>query len=78
MLNELPEELPEQAKILLTLPPNQVNLRRAVSSAYYSVFHLLIREASLKWSDPLHQARIARMFEHERMKRISGVTAKTL
>jgi uncharacterized protein (UPF0332 family) len=78
MVNELPEELLEQAKFLLTLPPNQANLRRAVSTAYYSLFHLLIRETALKWSEPAHQARIARIFEHDRMKRVSGATLKIL
>jgi len=76
MVGELPEELLEQAKLLLTLPPNQANLRRAVSTAYYGLFHLLIRAAVLKWSDPLHQARIGRMFEHERMKKVSAATIK--
>ena len=78
MVNSLPEELLEQANLLLTFPPNQANLRRAVSTAYYGLFHLLIRSAVMKWSDPLHQARIARMFEHERMKKICGGTIKSI
>ena len=78
MVDSLPEELLEQAKLLLTLPPNQANLRRAVSTAYYGLFLLLVREAVLKWSDPVHQARIGRMFEHERMKKISGAAIKSL
>jgi uncharacterized protein (UPF0332 family) len=72
MVSELPEELLEQAKFLLTLPPNQANLRRAVSAAYYGLFHLLVRATVLTWSEPLHQPRIARIFEHERMKKVSG------
>jgi len=78
MVSELPEELFDQAKFLLTLPPNQANLRRAVSAAYYSLFHHLIRATVLNWSEPLHQARIARIFEHERMKKISGATIKSI
>ena len=78
MVSDLPGELLEQAKLLLTLPPNQANLRRAVSAAYYGLFHLLIRAAALKWNDPPHQARIARLFEHERMKKVSGETIKRL
>ena len=78
MVDELPEELLEQAKFLLTLPPNQANLRRAVSAAYYGLFHLLVRATVLKWSEPLHQARIARIFEHERMKKVSGLTIKSM
>ena len=78
MVSELPEELLEQAKFLLTLPPNQANLRRAISAAYYALFHLLVRATVLKWSEPLHQARIARIFEHERMKKVSGAAVKSM
>src|SRR5271166_4054693 len=78
MVTELPEQLLEQAKFLLTLQPNQANLRRAVSTAYYGLFHLLIRATALKWNEPLHQARIARIFEHERMKKVSGATIKSI
>jgi hypothetical protein len=76
MVSELPEELLEQANFLLTLTPNQANLRRAVSTAYYALFHLLIRATVMNWSEPLHQARISRIFEHDRMKKVSGVTIK--
>ncbi len=78
MVDSLPEELLEQAELLLRVVPNQANLRRAVSNAYYSVFHLLIRAAVLKWGDPIHRARMARMFEHDRMKKVSGATIKGL
>jgi uncharacterized protein (UPF0332 family) len=78
MVSELPEELLDQAKFLLTLPPNQANLRRAVSAAYYGLFHLLVRATVLKWSEPLHQPRIARIFEHERMKKVSAATIKSM
>jgi len=78
MVSELPEQLLEQARFLLTLEPNQANLRRAVSSAYYALFHLLIRATVLKWNEPLHQPRIARSFDHERMKKVSGATIKSI
>lgn len=78
MVSELPEQLLEQAKFLLSRQPNQANLRRAVSTAYYALFHLLIRATVLKWNEPLHQARIARIFEHERMKKVSGATIKSI
>jgi hypothetical protein len=78
MVSELPEELLEQAKFLLTLPPNQANLRRAVSTAYYALFHLLVRSTVLNWKEPVHQARLARIFEHERMKKVSGATIKSI
>jgi hypothetical protein len=77
MVSDLPEQLLQQAKFLLTLEPNQANLRRAVSTAYYALFHLLVRDAALMWSEPLQQPRIARMFEHERMKKVSGTTIKS-
>jgi hypothetical protein len=32
----------------------------------------------LKWSDPVHQARIGRMFEHERMKKVSADTIQSV
>jgi len=78
MVDSLPEELLEQAELLLTLPPSQANLRRAVSNAYYSVFHLLIRATVLKWGDTHYRARMARMFEHDRMKKVSGAAIKNL
>lgn len=77
MVDTLPEELLEQAKLLLSLPPNQANLRRAVSTAYYALFHLLVRSTVLKWSDPIHRARIGRMFEHARMKKVSAAIIKS-
>ncbi len=45
----LAEELLVQARFLATLDPHrpvQANLRRAVSSAYYAVFHLLSAEVA--------------------------------
>jgi len=74
----LPVELLDQANFLLTLPPNHANLRKAVATAYYALFHLLVRATVLKWKEPLHQARIARMFEHERMKKVSGATIRSM
>jgi hypothetical protein len=78
MIDTLAEELLEQAENLLTMPPNQANLRRSVSAAYYSVFHLLVRAASKQWSDPLYQARIGRLFEHGRMKKVAAEVGKRL
>lgn len=45
----LAEEMLEQARFLASLDPHgpkQANLRRAVSSAYYAVFHLFSAEVS--------------------------------
>jgi uncharacterized protein (UPF0332 family) len=58
----------------LNLPhePKQVDLRRAVSAAYYGLFHLLTTEAAENWKHESQRARFARMFEHGRMKTCSA------
>lgn len=65
-------DLLEQARHLLELDttrPRQANLRRAVSTAYYALFHLLINEAARGLaSDDLLRARISRAFTHTEMK----------
>jgi hypothetical protein len=48
-------------------PETQAQLRRAVSSAYYALFHLLIGDACKNWSRPEQRTRLARRFEHARM-----------
>lgn len=52
-----PEDLLEQA-----------SLRRAVSSAYYALFHLLISETVKNWKRPQERFTLARMFEHASMR----------
>lgn len=53
-------------------PPNQLTLRRAVSAAYYAVFHYLIAEATSNWSNiPLRTA-LARAYDHGVMKTASN------
>jgi len=58
----------------LDLPnePKQVDLRRAVSAAYYALFHLLTTEAAQNWRHQNQRARFARMFDHGRMKTCSS------
>lgn len=68
------DELLQQAKELVHKDPNnptQADLRRSVSSAYYALFHLLIFEASLNWSNHISRPGLARMFEHAVMKKVS-------
>ena len=50
----------------LNLPddPNQVDLRRAVSAAYYALFHLLTTEAAKNWKHQSQRNRFAGMFDH--------------
>ena len=47
--------------------PKQSSLRRAVSTAYYAAFHLLIADFVANWALPDQRARLGRMFEHRRM-----------
>jgi uncharacterized protein (UPF0332 family) len=48
--------------------PRQASLRRAVSTAYYALFHLLIQEATRNWKRAQQRQLLARAFEHGRMK----------
>lgn len=75
----LADELLEQARHLATrerVHPKQASLRRAVSAAYYALFHLLIDEATstLVAVQALH-ARFARGFAHADMKDCSKAYA---
>ncbi len=56
----------------------QADLRRAVSTAYYALFHLLVSEATLNWSRDSSRNALGRMFDHGLMKRVSsrGADAK--
>ena len=69
-----PDDLLEQAKHLANRErkkPRQASLRRAVSTAYYALFHLLISEATLNWRRVEQRHLLARLFEHGRMKAAS-------
>ncbi len=65
----LPDRLLELAKTLTDLEvkrPRQATLRRATSTAYYSVFHLLVCEyASLFSDDDTVRAAIGRTVNHK-------------
>lgn len=66
-----PDDLLEQARHLATREtkrPKQASLRRSVSTAYYALFHLLTTEAVANWKIASQRARLARIFEHGRMK----------
>ena len=70
-----PDDLLEQAYDLANKDPNnpkQAGLRRAVSTAYYALFHLLINEAVNKWSIERHRNVLARVFDHGRMRTVSN------
>jgi uncharacterized protein (UPF0332 family) len=68
------DELLELAQYLANLEPaspRQACLRRAVSTAYYALFHLLISEATLNWGRPELRSELGRVFEHGKMKNAS-------
>lgn len=54
---------------------SQAGLRRAVSTAYYALFHLLITEATRNWGRPELRSRLARVFDHGPMRKASEVEA---
>jgi len=68
------DDLLEQARHLAKRErkkPRQASLRRAISSAYYALFHLLIAEAVSKWEITAQRPQLARIFEHARMNAAS-------
>jgi hypothetical protein len=75
-MSQLSDDLLAQAKHLATLDatrPKQANLRRAVSSAYYALFHFLVEEScnqiTGKTRSPARQL-MSRAFEHGKMKEV--------
>jgi hypothetical protein len=59
------DDLLSQALHLVhTAPSTQASLRRAVSSAYYAVFHLLIAEATSNWNNVKLRAALGRAYDH--------------
>ena len=75
----LANDLLEQARHLARRErrrPRQASLRRAISTAYYALFHLLIDEATrVLISRPETRSRFARAFEHADMKQASRAFA---
>jgi uncharacterized protein (UPF0332 family) len=49
----------------------QGRLRRAVSTAYYGLFHLLIDETVANWSRPEQREKLSRAFAHKQMRNAS-------
>jgi len=52
--------------------PKQASLRRAVSSAYYAVFHLLVSEAAANWNRATLRAALGGAFDQNIMKAASN------
>ena len=66
------DDLLAQALLLVHVKPQtQASLRRSVSAAYYSVFHLLIAEATSNWGNVTLRAALGRAFDHCPMKQAS-------
>ena len=73
----LSQELLVAAEEILGLEPEtQATLRRAVSTDYYALFHLLIEASCNNWARPEQRVGLARQFEHGRMKDASRNTAR--
>ncbi len=74
------DDLLEQAYHLANLEsgdPKQASLRRAVSTACYALFHLLIDEAVGNWGVARQRSVLARTFDHGKMKSICEDHVKT-
>lgn len=83
----LSSDLLEQAEHLAKREkkkPRQASLRRAVSAAYYALFHLLVEDAVREFlgaspSDGALRATVGRAFGHAAMKRVAvGFSGGTL
>lgn len=75
----LPADLLELADTLARMErtrPKQVTLRRAVSTAYYALFHLLTSESVALLGrnlSPSSGGRVQRWFDHGEMKKVAGM-----
>lgn len=71
-------ELAQHLANLEPTSPRQACLRRAVSTAYYALFHLLISEATLNWGRSELRSELGRVFEHGKMKHASAEKRREL
>src|SRR5258708_1839561 len=51
---------------------SQAALRRAMSTAYYALFHLLVSDAASNWANTELRPKFGRLFQHGRMKGASS------
>jgi hypothetical protein len=68
------EDLLQVARDIAKLHPeeaHQPSLRRALSTAYYALFHLLISDAVAGCSEPKLRASLSRVFDHGPMRQAS-------
>ncbi|MGB6941717.1 MAG: hypothetical protein WBE37_04940 [Bryobacteraceae bacterium] len=67
------DDLLNQALQLVHVTPStQLTLRRAVSAAYYAVFHFLIAEATSNWNNAPLRTALGRAYDHGVMKTASN------
>lgn len=74
-------DLLELSREMANLRPDkahQPSLRRALSTAYYALFHLLISDAVSSCSEPQLRAALSRMFDHGPMRQASDRKASEL
>lgn len=64
--------LTQSLQLVQVSPPTQLTLRRAVSAAYYAVFHLLIAEATANWTNQPLRAALGRAYDHGIMRSASN------
>jgi hypothetical protein len=59
--------------------PEQASLRRAVSTAYYALFHLLVGDVGQLWhgGSATSRQRLERALEHTAMKEVSQMFSQT-
>jgi hypothetical protein len=68
-----PNDLLEQARHLANREPKrpkQASLRRAVSTAYYAIFHPLSTETAKNWGRRAERPTVARMLDHTPMANV--------
>lgn len=73
------DDLLEQARHLANRDrtrPRQVNLRRAISNPYYSLFHLLSNSVASNWKHRGHRHDFARLLQHGPMRQVCDATCK--
>jgi hypothetical protein len=64
--------LTQALELVRITPPSQLTLRRAVSAAYYAVFHFLIAEATANWNNVQLRTALGRAYDHGIMKTASN------
>src|SRR5947199_10674000 len=64
--------LTQALQLVHVAPPTQLTLRRAVSAAYYAVFHFLIAEATSNWNNAPLRTALGRAYDHGVMKTASN------